>query len=133
MIFTLSKMTTLLLLLVVAYCLSNAFSIALLGDKKLLTNLNSVANVFSLIINWKFILSMTLAILSRILFMLINGTLLKIPYLANSATTITVFITLVSIIFIIVFNHYFLNEALNIRQAIGAIVVLTGVFILLSK
>ncbi len=134
MTYNLSKMAILIFLLVIAYCLSNAFSIVLLGDKKLLSNnLYNISNIFLLVINWKFILSMTLAILSRILFILINSSLLKVPYLAGSATTISVFITLVSIIFILVVNHYFLNETLNIRQGIGAFIVLAGVFIMLSK
>ncbi|MGZ3759927.1 MAG: hypothetical protein ACXVBA_08605 [Mucilaginibacter sp.] len=134
MTYNLSKMAILIFFLVIAYCLSNAFSIVLLGDRKLISNnLYNIKNVFLLIINWKFILSMTLAILSRVLFILINSSLLKVPYLAGSATTISVFITLVSIIFILVVNHYFLNETLNIRQGIGAFIVLAGVFIMLSK
>jgi len=76
---------------------------------------------------------MTLAILSRISFILINSSLLKIPYLAGIATTLSVFITLLSVIVIILVNHVFLKETLNLKQAIGAFIVLTGIFIMLSK
>ena len=132
--YNLSKMTVLILFLVIAYCLCTAFSIALLGDKKLISNnLYNIQNIFSLIINWKFILSMTLAVFSRVTFILINSMLLKIPYLAGSATTVSVFITLLSIVFIVITNHYFLNETLNMRQGIGAFIVLAGIFIMLSK
>jgi drug/metabolite transporter (DMT)-like permease len=58
--------------------------------------------------------------------------LLKIPNLANVSTTITVFITLLSLIFIVIANHFFLHEKLNLQQAIGAAVILTGVFIMLK-
>lgn len=127
-------MITLLSALVLVYCLSTAFSIVLLGDRNLISgNLFQLKNVALLIINWKFVLSMSLAILSRISFILINNTLLKIPYLAGSSTTIAVFITLTSVIFILLANHFFLKETLNIKQAFGAFIVLTGIFIMLSK
>jgi drug/metabolite transporter (DMT)-like permease len=127
-------MVTLLVALVLAYCLSTAFSIVLLGDRNLISgNLFQFKNILLLVFNWKFILSMSLAVLSRVSFILINSTLLKIPYLAGISTTIAVFITLTSIIFILIANHYFLKESLNLRQAIGAFVVLTGIFIMLAK
>jgi drug/metabolite transporter (DMT)-like permease len=130
----LSGMWFLTVLLAMVYCLSTAFSIVLLGDKGLISNnLYKFNNVLLLITNWKFILSMSLAVLSRISFVLINNTLLKIPYLANTATTVSVFITLLSIIFILLANHFFLKETLNMKQAIGAVIVLTGVFIMLNK
>lgn len=124
----------LIILFTIVYCFSNALSIVLLGDKGLISNsLYNVNNVLLLITNWRFILSMSLAVLSRITFVLINSTLLKIPYLANTATTVSVFITLLSIIFILLANHFFLKETLNMKQAIGAVIVLTGVFIILNK
>jgi drug/metabolite transporter (DMT)-like permease len=86
-----------------------------------------------LIINWRFILAMSLAIMARVSFMLINSTLLNIPSLAPAATTITVFITTLSILFILVANHFILNETLSLRQAIGAAIIITGVFVILSK
>jgi drug/metabolite transporter (DMT)-like permease len=76
---------------------------------------------------------MSLAVLSRVSFILINNTLLKIPYLAGVSTTIAVFITLISILFILLANHFFLKETLNMRQALGAFIVLTGIFIMLAK
>ena len=130
----LSYMIALLIALVLLYCLSTAFSIVLLGDRNLISgNLYEVKNIILLVFNWKFILSMSLAVLSRVSFILINNTLLKIPYLAEVSTTIAVFITLTSIIFIILANHFFLKETLNLKQAIGAFIVLTGIFIMLSK
>ncbi len=128
------NMMTLAFILVIIYCLSTAFSIVLLGDRSLISgNLFELKNIVSLVFNWKFILSMSLAVLSRVSFILINNTLLKIPYLAPISTTLSVFITLSSIIFILLANHFFLKESLNIKQAIGAFIVLTGIFIMLNK
>lgn len=118
--------------LVLLYCLTTAFSIVLLGDKGLLSkNLLQPKNIILLILNWKFILSMALAIMARISFTLINNLLLKIPHYAGFATTLSVFITLLSIIFILLANHFILKESLNLKQVIGACIVLTGVFIML--
>ena len=119
---------------VIVYCLATAFSIVLLGDRGLISgNLFSLGNIIKLVFNWKFILSMSLAVLSRLSFILINNTLLKISYLADVSTTLSVFITLTSIIFIVLANHFFLKESLNIKQAVGAFIVLTGIFIMLNK
>ena len=121
-----------ILLLILLYCLSTAFSIVLLGDRKLISqDLFQLKNVLSLIFNWKFIASMILAIVARITFTLINNMLLKIPHLAGAATTIAVFITLLSIVFILVANHFFLNETLNVKQGIGAFIILVGIVIML--
>lgn len=130
----LSGMWLLTVALALVYCLATAFSIVLLGGKDLISNnLYRLNNVLLLITNWRFILSMSLAVLSRVSFVLINNTLLKIPYLAGIATTVSVFITLISIVFILLANHFFLKETLNLKQAIGAVIVLTGVFIMLGK
>ena len=131
---SLPNMIALTVLLVVIYCLSTAFSIVLLGDRGLISgNLYELKNIISLVFNWKFIFSMSLAVLSRVSFILINNTLLKIPYLAGVSTTLSVFITLLSIIFILLANHFYLNETLNLKQGIGAFIVLAGIFIMLNK
>lgn len=129
-----TNMIALAIFWVIVYCLATAFSIVLLGDRGLISgNLFSLGNVIKLVFNWKFILSMSLAVLSRLSFILINNTLLKISYLADISTTLSVFITLTSIIFIVIANHLFLKESLTIKQAIGAFIVLTGIFIMLNK
>lgn len=129
-----TNMIALAIFWVIVYCLATAFSIVLLGDRGLISgNLFSLGNIIKLVFNWKFILSMSLAVLSRLSFILINNTLLKISYLADISTTLSVFVTLTSIIFIVIANHFFLKESLNIKQAIGAFIVLTGIFIMLNK
>ena len=129
-----SKMIFLVLLLVLVHCLATCFSIVLLGDKGLMGhNLFKPANMVALLFNWRFILAMSLAILARVSFVLINSTLLKIPSLAGAATTITVFVTAISILFVLTANYFFLNEVLSLKQAIGAVFVIVGICIMLSK
>lgn len=124
-------MMLLVILLVAVYCISSVFSIVLLGDRELISgNLFSPKNILLLFFSWKFIVSMTLAVITRLVFILINNTLLKIPKLANVSTTITTFVALISLIFIVIANHYFLDEKLNLQQGIGGFIVLTGIFIM---
>ncbi len=123
-----------LLLFTILYCLTTAFSIALLGNKNLIQgNLFQISNIITLITNWRFICSMFLAVISRLSFVLINNTLIKIPYLSGAATTVSVFITLISLVFILIVNRYYLQEMLNLKQCIGALIVMTGIFIMLYK
>ena len=120
-----------LILLVIIFCITSVCSIVLLGDKKLISgNLYNIKNIISLIFNWKFILSMAFAVITRFTFVLINNSILKVPQLANASTTITMFISFVSTIFIVIANHYYLNERLNLQQGIGAFIMLIGVSIM---
>jgi len=115
------------------YCIANTLSIVLLGDRSLISgNLLNLENITRLLFNWKFILAMVFAVFTRISFIMINNSLLKIPRLANSSTSIATFATLLSLIFILLANYYFLDEKLNLQQAIGAFIVLVGVTIMVK-
>lgn len=119
---------------IIIYCIANTFSIVLLGDRSLISgNLLNIDNIIRLIINWKFILAMVFAVLTRVSFIMINNSLLKIPKLASASTSIATFATLLSLIFILLANYFFLNEKLNLQQAIGAFIVLVGVTIMVNK
>ena len=121
------------LFLITIYCITSVISIVLLGDKQLISgNLFQIKNILLLILNWKFIVSMSLAVLTRLTFILLNNAILKIPTLANASTTITTFISLISLIFIVIANHFYLNEKLNLQQGIGAFVILIGVAIIFN-
>ncbi len=120
--------------LIIAYSLTSVYSIVLLGDRKLISgNLYEMKNILLLLFNWKFVLSMTLAVITRLTFILLNNAILKIDSLANAATTITLFISLVSLIFVVIANHYYLNEKLNLQQGIGAFIILIGIGIMLKQ
>ncbi len=117
----------------IVYCFSSAISIVLLGDRNLISgNLFELSTLVKILFNWKFILAMTLAVFSRISFIFLNNNLLKIPRLASISTTLTTFITLLSLIFIVLANYYFLGEKLNQQQIIGAGIILIGVSLMLK-
>lgn len=117
----------------IIYCLSTAFSIVLLGDRNLISgNLLSIDSILKLLFNWKFILAMALAIFSRISFILLNNSFLKVPKLASISTTLTTFVTLISLLFIVIANNVFLHEKLNAQQVFGGIIILIGVSIMIK-
>lgn len=123
----------LIILWIFIYCITNTLSIVLLGDRSLISgNLLNIDNIMRLLFNWKFVLAMVFAVLTRVSFIMINNSLLKIPKLANASTSITTFATLLSLIFILLANYFFLNEKLNLNQAIGAFIVLVGVTIMVK-
>jgi len=115
------------------YCFSTAFSIVLMGDRNLISgNLLNPDAIIKLLFNWKFILAMALAIFSRISFILLNNSFLKVPRLAAISTTLTTFVTLISIIFIVIANSFFLHEKLNTQQILGGIIMLIGVSLMIK-
>ncbi len=115
------------------YCLSTAFSIVLLGDRNLISgNLLSIDAILKLLFNWKFISAMALAIFSRISFIFLNNSFLKVPRLAAISTTLTTFATVISLIFIVLANYFFLQEKLNTQQLIGGIIILIGISIMMK-
>lgn len=112
---------------------TTATSIVLLGNRDLISgNLLSLKGIGALIFNWRFIISMLCALGARFAFIMTNNTLLKIPHLAESSTTITTFITMFSLIIIVAANMIFLKEKLNIEQGIGAFIILFGIWMMLK-
>jgi len=117
----------------IVYSLVTAFSIMLLGDRNLISmNLTEVSNILKFILNWKFILSMILAIGSRVTFIYINNALVKIPELASNSTTLTAFISAISYAAIIMVNFLFLNEKLTFAQGGGALLIMVGIWLMLK-
>ena len=116
---------------ILIYCIANTLSIVLIGDRSLISgNLLNIDNMMRLIFNWKFILAMVFAVICRISFIMLNNALLKIPKLAGTSTTITTFATLLSLVFVLLANYFFLSEKLNLNQAIGAFIVVVGITIM---
>jgi drug/metabolite transporter (DMT)-like permease len=112
----------------IIYCVSSSISIVLVGDRNLISgNLFSWDAIISLLFNWKFIVAMLLAIFSRLSFIMLNNSFLKIPRLASISTTLTTFVTLLSLIFIVGANYFILHEKLNTQQMIGAFIIIVGV------
>lgn len=115
------------------FCLVTAGSIVLLGDRSLISgNLFSVKKILSIALNWKFIVAVLMALMARMSFVLINNNLLKIPKLANSSTTTTVFITTLGYFFVIAANWLFLDERLTGIQLVGCSIVLVGICLIIK-
>jgi drug/metabolite transporter (DMT)-like permease len=121
-----------ILLLIILYGVFSAASVVITGDRRLISG-NLTGNDFlRLIVDWRFILAMILAVGSRFTFIFINNSLLKIPDLAKNSTTITTFITASSYIFIIAANFIYLQERLTLQQSIGTGLVLAGIIVMMS-
>ncbi|MBA4198040.1 MAG: hypothetical protein C0459_10850 [Chitinophaga sp.] len=115
------------------YCISTAASIVLLGDRNLISgNLFKNQAFIHLLFNWKFISAMCLAVFSRLSFILLNNSFLKVPKLANVSTTLTTFATVLSLAFIVLANYLFLNEKLNMQQAAGAAIIIIGTILMMK-
>jgi drug/metabolite transporter (DMT)-like permease len=114
------------------YSFATALSIVLLGQRDLISgNLLEFKNFINLLINWKFIISMSFALIARGAFIMTNNSLLKIPRLADSSTTITTFITLFCLVLVVIANVIFLKEKINIQQGLGATLIMFGIWIML--
>lgn len=115
------------------FAVSTSVSIALLGDRNLISgNLFKLKNFFNLVFHWKFIVSMFLALGARASFIMINNTLLSIPRLAQNSTTITAFITAISFVFIIIVNAIMLHERISFSQGAGAFCIMLGIWLMLK-
>lgn len=117
------------LIFTLLFNLATSFSIALTGNRSLISG-NLEQNFLKVIFDWRFILAMVLAVASRFLFIIINNRLLKIPSLAPNSTTITVFITASSYIFIILVNYLLLQERITTQQLIGSAIIIGGIVVL---
>lgn len=116
------------------FSIASAGSVTLMGDKNMLSdNILSFEGIIRLLLNWKFYTAISLAILSRFAFILMNSQLLKIDYTYNNATNITTISSIASIIFVFLSNYYFLNESLTVKQGLGSLIIILGVWLVLSK
>jgi len=114
----------------ILFSLATVISITLTGSRALISGDFTLLRTIKMILDWHFIVGAGFAFLSRLFFIFINNALLKIPELAQSSTTITMFITSIAMVFVIIANYYFLGERINLTQGIGAFVILFGIFII---
>jgi drug/metabolite transporter (DMT)-like permease len=112
------------------FSITTVLSILLLGSRQIIGLDMNFNNIIRIIFGWQFILGAFFAFFSRLLFMMINSTLFKMPHLSASSTTITTFITSVSLIFIVLANYLFLHEKITTLQGIGAFVIVVGIFLI---
>lgn len=116
---------------VLVYCVAASASIVLLGDRALLSgDISSLRGVIALLVSWKFILAMALALVARLAFTMVNRGLLAVPEFAPSATSITAFVTAISYVAIVAASAVFLGERLTLQQGAGALLVVAGIAVL---
>jgi drug/metabolite transporter (DMT)-like permease len=112
----------------------NALSVALTGDRKLLSgNFRSVGGILAFLLNWRFILAMSLAVVARLLFVAINSATLSIPSLARNATTVAALVTAASYPAIIAVNGYVLDERLTLRQYAATAMIMAGIWLACTR
>lgn len=114
----------------ILFSLATVISITLTGSRTLISGDMNFQKIISIIFDWRFIIGASFAFLARLLFILINNALLKIPHLAQNSTSLTMFITSVALVFVLIANYYFLGERINLSQGIGAFIIFFGVFLI---
>lgn len=113
------------------FSLVTVVSILLTGSRSFISGSEMTPmSVAKMIFDWHFILGAGFAFAARLFFIMVNNSLLKIPELANSSTTITTFITSIAMVFVIIANYYFLGERINLTQGVGAFIILLGIFLI---
>jgi drug/metabolite transporter (DMT)-like permease len=118
------------IILTILFSITTVISILLLGSRAIIGGDMTFINIVKILFSWQFILGAVFAFGSRMIFMLINSAIYKMPALSNSSTTVTTLITTVSLIFVIIANYLFLHERINFTQGIGAVVILIGIFLI---
>lgn len=118
--------------LALLFGLFSAFSVVLTGNRSLISGPIDFLHAIKLFTDWRFLLSMVLALASRLSFILINNQLLKDPSYAQNSTTITAAITATGYILLVLFNFIFLSERLSLAQLLGMGLIIAGVIVVMS-
>jgi len=116
---------------VLIYSIVVAASILLLGSPATLLGHMSFSTLLSLLLDWRFLLGGVLALVARFVFVIINNLASKDPNLSHAHLSITAVATTVSIVVVLVANHFLLGEQLRAMQLVGACIMLVGLFIAL--
>lgn len=125
---------SLLFLYTLLFATVNALSVALTGDRQLLSgNLRTASGILAFLVNWRFLVAMVLALMARLLFVAINSAALAIPTLSRNATTVAALVTAISYPVIIAMNTLMLNERLNARQYAGTALIMAGIWLAFSR
>ena len=119
-----------IILWIIVFSGATAISIVLMGSRDIIASDFTWKHILGLLLNWKFILGIGFAFLSRIVFLLLNNAIYNIEHLSSSSTTITFLATTISIFVVLVANHFFLNESLKMSQGVGVLLIFVGIFFL---
>ncbi len=112
------------------FTIATALSVTLIGARDLVSGNITPLRMIEIIFDWRFILGAAFAFCARLFFIMINNSVYKISHLSESATTVTFFITTISIVFVVISNYLFLHERLNATQLFGSLIMIFGIFLL---
>lgn len=118
------------IILTIIFSITTVISILLLGNRTIIGSDMTFLRIIEILLSWQFIAGAIFAFGSRLIFMLINSAIYKIPALSGSSTTVTTLITTISLVFVIIANYLFLHERINLTQGIGSLVILLGIFLI---
>jgi len=121
------------ILYTVLFSAATVISILLLGSRTLIAGDMNVMRILQILISWQFIVGAFFAFAARLIFMMLNSVIYKIPELSASSTTLTTLITTVSLVFVIIANYFFLDEKITPIQIVGAVVIFIGIFLITTK
>lgn len=121
------------ILLTILFSIATVVSILLLGSRSIIGGDMNFMRILQILFSWQFLLGAVFAFLARLIFMILNSVIFKIPELSASSTTVTTLITTVSLIFVIIANYFFLGEKIGTMQIIGAVVIFIGIFLITTK
>jgi len=116
-----------------AFAAAATTSTVLLGSRALTAGTIDLRRFIQIIFDWHFIIGAFFGLGARFLFILTNNAFLKIPHLAESATTITALINSAAIVFILIANYFILGERINTMQGVGVYLVLMGLFLISAR
>jgi len=117
-------------MLTALFCFTTAASVILIGTRNIVGGEMNSIRIIQIIFSWQFILGAFFALASRMVFLLINNTLYKIPDLSNSSTTVTTFITSFALVVVAIANYFFLHERFSGTQIVGGAIILLGIIII---
>lgn len=114
---------------VIIYSVIVALSIILIGRPGVLDDGIAFQKLLSLLLDWRFLLGGVLAVSARFIFVIINHLISKTPSLEKAHLTLTALATIVSIIFVIFANFFFLHEQLKPLQIAGTLIIFAGLLL----
>lgn len=119
----------LIALWIAIYSVVVAASIIFLGSPSTILGNLGPKTLLLLLIDWRFLLGGILALGARFIFVIINNLASKHESLAHAHLSITAIATTISIVVVLIANHFLLHEQLRPIQLIGAAVMIVGIFL----
>lgn len=121
------------LLWTILFTVATVISIVFTGSRSIVSGTIDLPRMAAILVDWHFLVGVGFAFVSRICFLLVNNSLLRVPGLDAGATTITAFITSIALVGVVAANYVFLGERLTPQQILGAIVILVGIVLMTAR